>query len=450
MKKSLMTLLVVLAVAASALAQASAQQPAGQAPAQQQATPGQQPAPGQAAAPAQQKKEIKDPAEYNAYMAAVNAQDPNQKAASLESFLQTYPNSVIKEDALELLMKTYQQAGNVQKMQETGTRLLQVNPNNLTALALMAYMDRMRALQGAPNAAELLKEGGDFGQRGLQQLQTANKPEGYSDADWEKMKGSFRSIYAAAVGTNELNNKNYQQASPMLLDAVKANPSDYVTVYQLAVSYLEQKPPVADGLFWGARAVALAQQQNPQAATQFQRYVRSKYIRYHGGEDGFDQLLKDASTEAMIPEGFKVAPAPSPADQAAQMLQGKTPDKMGFGEWEFILTSGNQQAADTVWNAIKGKALQMQAKVVSASPTVLTLAATEDAINANTAEIELTMVAALPAKLQPKPGATIIFEGTPVSYTAQPFMMKMDQGKLATKAEPTPAKKPTPHRKPTH
>lgn len=455
MKKSLITLLLVLAVEACALAQAPAQQPASQAPAQQPAAPGQQPAagqqPGQPAAPAQQKKEIKDPAEYNAYMAAVNSQDPNQKAAALESFLQTYPNSVIKEDALELLMKTYQQAGNVQKMMDAGQRLLQVNPNNLTALALMSYMDRMQALGNPPNASELLNSAGQMGEKGLQQLQTAPKPEGYKDEDWAKMKDSFKAIFSAGVGNAALNQKNYQQAIAPLLDAVKGNPNDYITTYQLAVAYLEQKPPVVDGLFWGAKAVALAQPQNPQAAAAFQRYVRAKYIRYHGGEDGFDQLLKDAATQPTIPQGFTVAPAPSPADQAAQMCQQKTPDKMGFGEWEFIFTSGNQQCSDTVWNAIKGKALQMQAKVISASPTVLTLAATEDAINANQAEIELTMVAPIPAKLQPKPGATIVFEGTPVSYTAQPFLMKMEQGKLAAPKETTPAKKPaaTTRRKPT-
>jgi tetratricopeptide (TPR) repeat protein len=452
MKKSLITLLLVLVVAASALAQQAPAQPAGQPPAQQQAAPGQQPAPGQPAAPAQQKKEIKDPAEYNAYMAAVNTQDPNQKASALESFLQTYPNSVIKEDAMELLMKTYQQANNIPKMQETGQRLLQVNPNNLTALALMAYMDRMRAMSGDKNSTELLNEAGQFGERGLQQLQTAPKPEGYSDADWAKMKDSFKSIFSSAVGTNALNQKNYQQAAPMLLEAVKANPNDYVTVYQLAVADLEQKPPVVDGLFWGARSVVLAQQQNPQAAASFQKYIHAKYVRYHGGEDGFDALMKDAATQATIPPGFTVAPAPSPAEQAAQMLQGKTPDKMGFGEWEFILTSGNEQAADTVWNAIKGKALQMQGKVISASPTVLNIAATEDAINANQPEIELTMVAAIPAKLQPKPGATIIFEGTPTSYTAQPFLVKMDEGKLATKGggAEAPAKKAPVHKKPVH
>lgn len=444
MKKSLITLLLVLVVAASALAQQAPAQPAGQAPAQQQAAPGQQPAPGQPAAPAQQKKEIKDPAEYNAYMAAVNSTDPNQKAAALESFLQTYPNSVIKEDALELLMKTYQQANNIPKMQDAGNRLLQVNPNNLTALALMAYMDRMRALSNDPKAADLLNEAGQMGERGLQQLQTAPKPEGYSDADWAKMKESFKSIFTSAVGTNYLNQKNYTQAVPMLEEAVKANPNDYVTVYQLAVANLEQKPPQVNGLFWGARSVALAQQQNPQAAASFQKYVRSKYMRYHGSEDGFDALLKDATTQNTIPAGFTVAPAPSPADQAAQMCQQKTPDKMGFGEWEFIFTSGNQQCSDTVWNAIKGKALQMQGRVISASPTVLTIAATEDAITANQPEIELTMVAPIPAKLQPKPGANIIFEGTPATYTAQPFLVKMEQGKLASKGggAETPAKKP--------
>ena len=40
---------------------------------------------------------IKDPAEYNAYVNAVQQQDPNAKAQALEAFLQTYPNSVMKD-----------------------------------------------------------------------------------------------------------------------------------------------------------------------------------------------------------------------------------------------------------------------------------------------------------------------------------------------------------------
>ena len=65
-----------------------------------------QQAASQAAAPAgqTQQKQIKDPAEYNAYVNAIQQKDPNAKAQSLEAFLQTYPNSVMKIDAAEEVM----------------------------------------------------------------------------------------------------------------------------------------------------------------------------------------------------------------------------------------------------------------------------------------------------------------------------------------------------------
>ena len=42
---------------------------------------------------------------------------------------------------------------------------------------------------------------------------------------------------------------------------------------------------------------------------------------------------------------------------------------MSFAEWELVLSSGNQQAADTVWNAIKDKAVKLGANVISATAT---------------------------------------------------------------------------------
>src|SRR5271169_3315536 len=94
------------------------------------------------AAPAAQKPQIKDPAEYNAYVSAVQQSDPAAKAAAIEAFLQTYPNTVMKEDALVQLMGAYQQANNASKTVDTANRVLQVNPNNIRALALLAYYYR--------------------------------------------------------------------------------------------------------------------------------------------------------------------------------------------------------------------------------------------------------------------------------------------------------------------
>ena len=130
MKKLLVVTFLAFALAAAAVPQA-----AGQAAAQPAA---QQPA----------KPQIKDPAEYNAYVSAVQQSDPAAKAQAIEAFLQTYPNSVMKEDALVTLMGAYQQAGNAAKTVDTASRVLQVNPNNIRALALLAYYYRNLCAQG--------------------------------------------------------------------------------------------------------------------------------------------------------------------------------------------------------------------------------------------------------------------------------------------------------------
>jgi hypothetical protein len=55
----------------------------------------------------------------------------------------------------------------------------------------------------------------------------------------------------------------------------------------------------------------------------------------------------------------------------------------------------------------------------------------------------------IPAKLMPKEGATLDFEGTPASFTPNPFMITMEKGQLLTKAAPAGTKKPPVHRKPS-
>src|SRR5438105_15245009 len=150
MKTSLVALLLASAVVTPGQSTATPQPQASQ-PQQTQPSPAQpaQPSqvqPGQTSPSAQpQKKEIKDPAEYNAYVGAVQQTDPAAKVSGLEAFLTQYPNSVMKEDALEALMIAYQQTNNPAKMMDAAQRVLQANPCNLRALALLAYTKRAAA-----------------------------------------------------------------------------------------------------------------------------------------------------------------------------------------------------------------------------------------------------------------------------------------------------------------
>jgi tetratricopeptide (TPR) repeat protein len=460
MKKSLFMIVLVFATVAFAAAQAApapgapqsappsstAGAPAGQTP-QPGAAPGQT-QPGAAGQTGQTtaggKPEIKNAAEYNAYMSAFNTQDPVQKAQAMESFLQTYPNSVVKEDALEILMQAYQQANNVPKLQETAQRLLQVDPNHVPALALLALSNRTTCEQAmaqnangpVPPSCQATKQ---FAERGLQAMPNWN-PAGAQPDAVQKQKEQLTPLLNSAAGFASLQMKDYPTAVKYLRAAVENNPkATYADVYPLAVAYLEQKPPDPQGLFFVARAVDLAQGSPAQA--QIAKYGQAKYTRFHGSSEGWDQLLQQAAASPMPPAGFQVKPAPSPAEIAANLVATKKVEDMTFDEFELIFTSGNQQAADQVWNAIKGKPIAFEAKVVQSAPKHLTLAATAEDIEKNPpqGDVSLTMAPTAPAKL-PAAGTMAQVSGVPVSYTPNPFMITMDNGRLIGKSAPAPSK----------
>src|SRR5437588_2424760 len=438
MKKILVA--VVFGVAVGAMGQAAQPAPPAQTP-PAQGQPAQTPA-----APAAQAPVIKDPAEYNAYVGAVQQTDPNAKISGLEAFLTQYPNSVMKNQALEILMGTYQQAGNQQKTIDTATKLVAADPNNVRAMALLAYFKRLQAQGGDPNAKQLLADAKKYGQLGLDALPKFTKPEGTSDADFQKMKDQMAGIFNAAVGIAALQDKDYPTAVKALRAAADANPQDFSVVYPMALAYLGQTPPdYINGIWFAARAAAVAP---PQAQAQIEKYARSQYVKYHAGDDGWADVLAKAKASPTQPPDFTIKPAPTPAEQAHKMVQDTTPDKMDFATWEFVLSNGSQEDQDAVWNAIKGKAVQMNGVVFKATPMQFEIAASSDDIAAKKPDVTLNFEDTVPTKLIPKEGASLDFQGEPASYTPNPFMMVMEKGRLLKAATPTPAKKSPVHRKP--
>jgi hypothetical protein len=90
----------------------------------------------------------------------------------------------------------------------------------------------------------------------------------------------------------------------------------------------------------------------------------------------------------------------------------------------------------------------MNGTVIHATATEFLIAGSSDDIEAKKADITLTFEEKVPLRLIPKDGASLDFQGEPASYTASPFMMTMEKGKLLKAAAPAPAKKPVVHHKP--
>src|SRR5436305_2683413 len=209
MKRVLVTFVLALTTAAWGQGSSPSQQPpASQPPAgQQPAATGQQPAAtGQQANVPTRQKVIKDPAEYNAYITALNTTDPAAKGAAMEAFVAQYPQSIVKIDALEQAMGAYQQANNQQKVEQIARQILTIEPNNVRALAIVVYLERGQIKDPATGA----KARADA-DRCLQELPNWN-PSDVPAAEQEKLRNQMTNICASTAAFGALQQQDQANA----------------------------------------------------------------------------------------------------------------------------------------------------------------------------------------------------------------------------------------------
>jgi tetratricopeptide (TPR) repeat protein len=452
MRKVLVTF--VLALTTSALAQGTS--PTQQPPAQQPAQPpsAQQPGAGDQANIPTSQKVIKDPAEYNAYMTALNTTDPAARGQAMEAFLTQYPNSIVKLDALEQARSAYQQAKNPAKTEELAQKTLQVDPNNVPALAIVVYMERGR-IKDAPTGAKARADA----ERGLQELQNFKKPEGTSDADFEKMRTQMTDIFAGTAAFGALQQQDYAAAQKYYEQALKVDPSDLANNYQMAIALLQANPMNPLGFWYGAKALSLAQSSTPPNTQAFQAwspYFLSRYKKYHGNTDDWNQRMATAASQTAPPADFvaSIPLAPTPCDLAAQAAQQNAVDDLSSSDWELVLscrdkTPANKAAAEKLWAGIQAKQKNGEAKLkipvkVVAVPDANTLevALSDDNQAANKTDMKVDMEK--PMTKLPAVGSTLDIIGVISDYTPDPFMFTMTKGELpAPKAPAKPAPKKT-------
>jgi hypothetical protein len=340
-------------------------------------------------------------------------------------------------------------------MQDAANRLLQVNPNAVRALALMAYTKRA-AVEANPNSPTVQQDSQQalqFGQKGLTALQCFTKPAGTPDAEFETQKKQMAAIFNGAAGRGALNLKDFPTAQKFFTEAVNIDPTNLNDVYGAALAYLTPQPINPLGLWYAARAVALGK-----GNEQLDKYGHYKYQKFHGADptdDHWKELVAAAATQTAPPAGFTVTPAPTPAQQAAKLAQTKDPKTMDFADLETVFGNAEPAVSQQVLTAIKGQPMQpFAARVIQATPTQLSVAATQDAIEQNRADVIVNMVAPIPAKLLPKVGSETGLTGSVDSFTVgqapanandpnaiKPVVITLTEGKLVrTAPEPAPKK----------
>jgi len=381
---------------------------------------------------------IKDPAEYNAYTNAVGQSSPAAKASAIEQFLTQYPNSQVKEEMLEQLMASYEQAGQADKELDAANRLLAVNPNNLRALTIVVYMEKKQT-----NDPAKLEDAAKKAEAAL----AAPKPPSLSDADYQKLKAATTPIFQSAIAANATAKKDYKTAIEAYTAQLKAytDPAQtqsgpgLLATYNLGNAYVQQDPKdLVNGIWFLTRAAQFA----PAGyKDQIEKAAEYWYKKYHGGMDGFDQVKTQTQASLFPPDSYKpvaAPPPPSPQELAHQAVTS-TPDlkSLALADKEFILANGTPEDAGKVWDVLKDVTAEVPGTVVSATADSVQLAVSDDAKQSQKADFTINMKA--PLKEVPQAGAQVKFTATFDSYTQNPPMIIMKDGEPPAPAKKSPA-----------
>jgi len=408
-------------------------------------TPPQTPAqvPGQAAGQVQ-RSSFANPAEYDSYMGALNTKDAARRAQAMEVFIAWYPGSVLRLDAHEQAISAWQAANQPAKADVLVARLLQVDPDNVRALANRAYVGRLKASGGDASA---LAAAVTASERGLAVMTKWQKPALLDDAGFVVLKEHMAGIFNGVLGFAALQTKDYDKARAYYRLAVAADPTNLQDVYQYSVAQLEGSPVDALGFWYGARSIAIAKAaRNDSAAQDIDRYVRSRYSVYRGSEEGWDAIVARVANETAPPANFKksIPRAMTPPEQALEILEDNEPAKLSPAQWVLVLrhrdvSPANKRAAEAVWKAIgdkqqAGTRLKLPFKVVIATPERIEGAITDEAQAGNLVDLEVVMMR--PLSPLPAVGSKIFMFGTLSDYRTQPFLFRLTRGELAPESLP--------------
>jgi hypothetical protein len=281
---------------------------------------------------------IQNPAEYNAYANATSQSEPKAKAQAIESFLQTYPNSIAKTELLGQLMDAYRQTGDVAKTLDAAKRLLQVEPNNLRALTFVVYLEKQQANSNGSVNQAMMDQAADDANKGL----NASKDTCMSQADYDKVKDAATPIFYSTIGADDEAKKDYKGAIDAYTKELQSykDPAQTTVIpalldtYYLGQAYLQEDPKDLKNAVWFLTRAA--QFSKPPYQAQIESAAEYWYKKYHCAQndgacqahpDGLPAIQQLAAAPANVfpPASYNPTPAPpppSPAELAHQAIVG--------------------------------------------------------------------------------------------------------------------------------
>jgi len=246
--------------------------------------------------------------EMNDYTNAVGQTEPPAKEAAINAFLTKYPASHAREDLLEQLMAVYVRESDMEKVTETATRILSVDPGNLRALFYTTYTTKDKALAAGPSEAQPLLD--NAASAAKLALDAPSKPDYMSEFEFERLKAVTSPNFYSAIAIDDAAKGDYSGAivnftmelrAPVNIRATESG-FELDDTYRLAQAYEEQTPSDLKNAAWFYTRAA---QYSPRKTmSQWETKAESTYSYYHGSMDGYPEIRALAKKNLFPPPEY--------------------------------------------------------------------------------------------------------------------------------------------------
>lgn len=398
-------------------------------------------------ASAQAQKNWKDRAEYDLYDAITKDNMPASRLQNLDKWKSMYPQSEYADVRLKIYLVTYQQLMNHRAAIDTAAEILKADPNDITSLSeivgygLTLMPAQANAQLSAQNRTDLdtIEKTSRYILASLDKIYAADKkPQGTTDDQWNNAKPTMQKFAQFTIARVALIQKDVPKAETELMNTLKMDGTNAQASYMLAGNLLSQQKDHPDkmpaALFEYARAATYDGQGALDAATrkQVDAFLTKAYTTFHGSGAGLDQLKTQAKAAALPPDGFAIKSTVDIAKEAEEKRQAALKENPMMGLWNETKENLTGDKASELWEmtykdaGLPGGANgveKFKGKLVSTDPETKpkTLMI---AVAGDMPDVKITLTEALPGKMDP--GGEISFSGTLKEYSKDPYVLTFE------------------------
>jgi tetratricopeptide (TPR) repeat protein len=176
--------------------------------------------------------------EVNALIAIQNSQTADERIANTEKLLTDFKDTDFKEFANYMLMLSYQEKNDFERMLIYGERTLEINPDNTGTLIGLSTAIPLRTQEYDLDKDEKLAKAEDYAKRAMTLIPMAEKPNPeVTDEQWLLAKKDFMSRTHEALGLIALKRKSFEAAEQSFKQALEITPEQNpATFYYLGQS----------------------------------------------------------------------------------------------------------------------------------------------------------------------------------------------------------------------